>query len=187
MVFWICRFGGLALKGWVNRKIVLSWRKYGGIYNLENSECGCPLSNEIHAISILLTQKIFEKCWEKTKEWKLVWHFRIFSNGSWRISPKFDVLKWARMVLARRLGGPKGPPGGPKGPGGSPTVYGGVGSPHKLAKTGKSPFKRRVSGLSVSNSKPAPGGGGSSGVAANIRVAVRVRPENSAEEAGAFR
>jgi len=91
------------------------------------------------------------------------------------------------MVLARRLGGPKGPPGGPKGPGGSPTVYGGVGSPHKLAKTGKSPFKRRVSGLSVSNSKPAPGGGGSSGVAANIRVAVRVRPENSAEEAGAFR
>ena len=85
------------------------------------------------------------------------------------------------MVLARRMVGAR--VGGAAGGGGSPVaVYGGVGSPHKLSK-GKSPFKRRVSGLA---SMPK-GASGASGVAANIRVAVRVRPENGAEKAGAFR
>ena len=77
------------------------------------------------------------------------------------------------MVLARKMAA---------GRVGSPVAYGGVGSPHKLSK-GKSPFKRRVSGLA---SMPK-GASGASGVAANIRVAVRVRPENGAEQAGAFR
>lgn len=87
------------------------------------------------------------------------------------------------MVLARRMGARVGGGAG----GGSPVgVYGGIGSPHKLSK-GKSPFKRRVSGLASMPKSAAAGGSGGSGVAANIRVAVRVRPENGAEQAGAFR
>ena len=68
---------------------------------------------------------------------------------------------------------------------GGPSVYGGIGRSPMRSK--KSPFKARRS--SLANKADTLGGNGdiSGGISANIRVAVRVRPENERELSGAYR
>ena len=78
--------------------------------------------------------------------------------------------------------------------GGGPTAYGGVGLSPKSAKR-RSPFKQRRSTLaaqqisaSLSGGAAEPAATGSGVVSANIKVAVRVRPENERElTGGAYR
>ena len=57
-------------------------------------------------------------------------------------------------------------------------------SPKRLGSS--KPGRRRSASSSSSGPAPAAAGTSSGGVAANIRVAVRVRPENDRERAGAF-
>ena len=69
---------------------------------------------------------------------------------------------------------------------GGPTVYGGIGRSPMRSK--KSPFKARRSSLANKADSLGEGNGDTSGgVSANIRVAVRVRPENERELSGAYR
>ena len=58
-------------------------------------------------------------------------------------------------------------------------------SPKRLGSSSK-PGRRRSASSSSSGPAAAAAGTSSGGVAANIRVAVRVRPENDREKAGAF-
>ena len=76
-------------------------------------------------------------------------------------------------------------PGGSRKPGnGGPSVYGGIGrSPMKVKK---SPFKTKRPSVAKGDSRTN-NGDASEGVSANIRVAVRVRPENERELGGTFR